>query len=227
MSTDASDSRAGDPGVPEPALVLNGVSKRLNGRSALADVSLTVVRGRVHGLVGPNGSGKTTLLRILAGLWKADSGVVERPDNTINRIGYVSQRFCLYEELTVHENLLFQARMRDCDVRSVAAAEADLDLVALRNRRASSLSGGQRQRLLIAAALLHQPTLLLLDEPTTALDAEGRRDLWELMRSEADAGAAVVLTTHEHADVQSCDVVTRLHDGRVVAAEPRSGAAAA
>jgi len=152
---------------------------------------------------------------MLAGLGSPDNGRIDRPHAALQCTGYVPQRFGLYDELTVHENLRFQARMRGCDRTAVIRAEHEFDLVTLSTRRAATLSGGQRQRLLIAAALLHRPSCVLLDEPTTALDAESRRGLWRLLRSLARADAAVVLTTHEDADARECDTVTRLSDGRI------------
>ena len=198
------------------AVVLHGVSKVIDNRTLLADVSLTVERRRIHGVIGPNGSGKTTLLRVLAGIWLPDAGRIERTDVTPHSTGYVPQRFYLYDELTVRENLRFQGRMRGCGREAVVQTEQAFNLGAFEKRRAGSLSGGQRQRLLIAAALMSRPTLLLLDEPTTALDAPSRQSLWELLQREARRGTAIVLTTHEEADVAQCDIVTRLHDGRVV-----------
>lgn len=210
MSTDALES---------PALILANVGKRIGARSILADISMSIRRGQIHGLMGPNGSGKTTLLRILAGFLGFDSGRIERHHGALERIGYVSQRFCLYDELTVRENLQFQAGMRGVSAPAVAEAERAFGLSEFVGRRATTLSGGQRQRLLIAAALMHRPTLVLCDEPTTALDSAARRSLWDLLRREARTGTTIVLTTHEEADALECDVITRLQEGRV--ANPR------
>jgi ABC-2 type transport system ATP-binding protein len=209
----------------EHALVLTKISKRIGARIALTDISISIPKGRIHGLLGPNGSGKTTLLRLLAGIWRADSGQIERRHGTQDRVCYVPQRFCLYDEMTVRENLRFQASMRGAGATAAADTEREFGLQALGARRASTLSGGQRQRLLIAAALLHRPTLVLCDEPTTALDAAARTDLWNLLHREARNGTTIVLTTHEEADARECDAVTRLHDGRI--AGPQPGAAAA
>jgi ABC-2 type transport system ATP-binding protein len=199
------------------ALILTGVSKRIGSRSAVAGISLSIHSGRIHGLLGPNGSGKTTLLRLLGGILQADNGSIERRHGPADRIGYVPQRFCLYDELTVSENLRFQARMRGADATAVEDAESKFDLRELGSRRAATLSGGQRQRLLIAAALLFRPTLVLFDEPTTALDSASRTELWAMLRREAQIGVTIVLSTHEEADARECDAVTRLQDGRIVA----------
>lgn len=200
---------------PTPAVAVRNISKSFGARAVLVDVSLTVARGEIHGLLGANGSGKTTLLRIIAGICQADSGAVDHQHGGGAMIGYAAQRFCLYDELTVGENLRFQARMRGCPQSSVADFEQQFELQLLDGQRAGRLSGGQRQRLLLAAALLHRPSLLLLDEPTTALDDESRQSLWQMLRREADHGTAIVLTTHETLDSLQCDVVTRLKDGRV------------
>lgn len=205
-----------------PALRLRDVGKSLGGRVLLSQVCLTIARGQIYGLLGPNGSGKTTLLRVLAGIWRADAGSVERPNIAIDRIGYVPQRFCLYDELTVHENLRFQARMRGLGVGKVSQVLGQFALEEFTGRRAASLSGGQRQRLLLAAAMIHRPALLLLDEPTTALDAASRESLWALLRREAAAGTTVVLTSHERVDAAACDASTELLDGRMVPAAVRA-----
>jgi ABC-2 type transport system ATP-binding protein len=202
----------------EPALVLTGVGKSIGGRALVAGISLAIARGQIHALLGPNGSGKTTLLRLIAGIWPVDTGSIERHHGPPHRIGYVPQRFGLYDELTVRENLNFQAQMRGGDLMPIEQAEREFDLAGFAMRRAGTLSGGQRQRLLLAAALLHRPTLVLCDEPTTALDRASRSDLWALLRREARAGTTVVLTTHEEADTQACDTVTQLQDGRIVVA---------
>jgi ABC-2 type transport system ATP-binding protein len=201
--------------VREPVMTLIAVSRRAGGRVALADISLVIRASEIHGLLGPNGSGKTTLLRILAGIWLPDAGRIERPGAPLARIGYVAQRFCLYDELTVSENLLFQVSMRGRPAASVARVLNEFSLEALASRRAATLSGGERQRLMLAAAMLSEPTLLLLDEPTAALDTASRRSLWSLLRREAARGTAVVLTSHELADGEQCDSTTRLSEGRL------------
>jgi ABC-2 type transport system ATP-binding protein len=200
--------------IREPVVTLTAVGRFAGGRAALADISLIVRSGEIHGLLGPNGSGKTTLLRILAGVWQPDVGRIEYPGAPV-RIGYVAQRFCLYGELTVGENLRFQAAMRGRHAIPVARVLNEFSLEALASRRAAALSDGERQRLMLAAAMLSQPTLLLLDEPTTALDTASRHSLWSLLRREAAHGTAVVLTSHELADGAQCDSTTRLNGGRL------------
>lgn len=200
--------------VREPVVTLTAVGRFAGDRVALADISLVIRAGKIHGLLGPNGSGKTTLLRILAGIWHPNVGRIAYPGAPV-RIGYVAQRFCLYDELTVGENLRFQGAMLGRNAMPVARALNEFSLEALASRRAAALSNGERQRLMLAAAMLSQPTLLLLDEPTTALDTASRRSLWSLLRREAAYGTAVVLTSHELADGAQCDSTTRLSEGRL------------
>ena len=140
------------------------------------------------------------------------------PTILLPQIGYVPQRFCYYEELTAMENLRFVARMnaRDNSRQAAELALREFDLLPIASRRAQALSGGQRQRLMLAAALLHRPSLLLLDEPTTALDAASRDALWIRLRVLAANGITCVLTTHEVADSERCDTSTALADGKLV-----------
>lgn len=200
--------------VREPVVTLTAVGRFAGDRAALADISLVIRSGEIHGLLGPNGSGKTTLLRILAGIWHPDVGRIAYPGAPV-RVGYVAQRFCLYDELTVGENLRFQGAMLGRNAMPVARALHEFSLEALASRRAAALSNGERQRLMLAAAMLSRPTLLLLDEPTTALDTASRRSLWSLLRREAAYGTAVVLTSHELGDGAQCDSTTRLSEGRL------------
>jgi ABC-2 type transport system ATP-binding protein len=197
-----------------PAIELSGVRKRYGTRLVLDGVSLRVPYGACHALLGPNGSGKSTLLRILAGLIDADGGTIIR-DVGETQIGYVPQQFCLYDELSVTENLKFQAGMRRLREARAAinAALGEFSLTALSRRRAAQLSGGERQRLMLAAALLHAPRLVLLDEPTAALDRAARADLWQLLGQLTARGAAVVLTTHEQDDARRCGTATVMAEG--------------
>jgi ABC-2 type transport system ATP-binding protein len=152
--------------------------------------------------------------------------VVRERDGYLPKIGYVPQRFCHYDELTVHENLRFIAHMRTVPLadQAIERALADFGLAQCAGSRAGALSGGQRQRLMLAAALLHGPQLLLLDEPTTALDAPSRAALWQRLSSLKQAGVTVILTTHEAGDTAFCDSCTTLSDGRVAAVSAAGGA---
>ena len=211
------------------AVAMNGANKRFGTVIALSDVYLSLRSGLCHALSGPNGSGKSTLLRMLAGLTKADSGsvaVLGKSIETLRRthafgsdVIFVPQVFSLYGDLTVTENLKFQSALRAIRPAdsAIAMSIADFELADYRNRRADQLSGGVRQRLTLAAALLQRPALLLLDEPTAALDAPSQERLWQHLQRVRAAGTTVVLTTHVAADLMRCDTVTQLAEGRVIA----------
>jgi ABC-2 type transport system ATP-binding protein len=213
-----------NPAMPSPdAVRAEAVRKSFAGHQALRGVSVQFAAGGCHALLGPNGSGKTTLLRIIGGVLAPDAGrvqalgydVVRSRDDYLPKIGYVPQRFCHYDELTVHENLRFIAHMRTVPIpdQVIERALAEFDLTACARARAGSLSGGQRQRLMLAAALLHGPQVLLLDEPTTALDAKSRTALWARLSTLKREGMTVILTTHEAGDAAYCDSCTTMSDG--------------
>jgi len=208
-----------------PAIDLRGVSKRLGDVQVLDRVTFSLEKGLRHALVGPNGSGKTTLLRMLAGLIIPDAGEahclgfdLRTPTPRLrHEVAYVTQHFSLYGELTVRENLSFAAAL--CGLRAPAGPIArvldDLDLHAYSRVRAQTLSGGSRQRLMLAAALLRQPALLLLDEPTASLDAPSRAALWRELDARRTSAMTLILTTHLPDDAERCDTVTQLVDGSV------------
>ena len=212
----------------EMAVAMTGVNKRFGQVAALHDVSLQLRTGAFHALAGANGSGKSTLLRMLAGLETADSGTLDVLGCSIeslrrahafgSRVIFVPQVFSLYGDLTVTENLRFHAVLRAIRpaASAVAMSLADFELEDYRERRADQLSGGVRQRLMLAAALLQRPALLLLDEPTAALDAHSQSRLWEHLMRVLGAGTTVVLTTHVEADLAHCHTVTRLADGLLI-----------
>ena len=214
-------------------LSVRGLAKRFGSRAAVTDVSLDLGSGEVVGFVGPNGAGKTTTLRILAGLLRADAGAghvlghdVRAAGRAVNRlVGYVPQRLALYGDLSVLENLRFRAEVYELRDPRRAAARAleDFELDPFRNQRASSLSGGWARRLQLAAALIHKPSLALLDEPTTGLDAESRQDVWRRIAAIAARGGSVIINTHDLADAEQCSRVALFYRGRVLAAgEPRA-----
>jgi len=199
-----------------PALEARGVSKRYGMRWALREASLSVARGELVGVIGPNGAGKTTLLSILAGETRADAGEVSLLPR---EIGWVPQQPALYGRLTVAENLRFFARLeRTPDVDgAVARMLAQAGLEDRANDRVEALSGGNRQRVNVAIGLLSSPEVLLLDEPSTALDPRQRERLWEFLRGLVERGTAIVYSTHNVQEAElHADRVLVLADGEVV-----------
>jgi ABC-2 type transport system ATP-binding protein len=179
-----------------PVLEVSGLSKSYGERVALRDVSFGAERGELLAVLGPNGAGKTTLLSILAGITRADTGNIVRSDG---EVGWVPQQKGLYRRLTVEENLRLFARMeRSADVEETI--ERMLDQTGLEERRhdqVSSLSGGNQQRINIAIGLIGDPSVLLLDEPSSGLDPSQRIRLWQFVSSLADAGTTVIYSTHQ------------------------------
>ena len=211
--------------VTAPAFELHNVCKRYGAVTVLDHVSLEFGAGLRHALLGPNGSGKTTLLRVLAGRIAVDSGEARccgvslrtLPTRPRPEVRYLTQHFSHYGELTVRENMQFAASMHGISdgANAVELALIDFDLLASQRQRAQTLSGGVRQRLMLAAVLLGEPRILLLDEPTAALDDNARLSFWRLMDRRRTSATTLILTTHLKEDVERCDTVTRWHDGRV------------
>ena len=185
-----------------------GVSKRYNGHDAVADLDLEIPAGAVVGVIGPSGSGKTTTIRMITGSLAPTSGTVEvlgeRPGRlsrrTRERMGYLPQQFSMYPDLSVIENVDFAASLYGLVLwrryRRRRAVLKLVDLWSVRGRRAGELSGGMRRRLELAAALVHEPRLLILDEPTAGVDIEIRRSMWEFLRDINARGTTIILTTH-------------------------------
>ncbi|HYG05154.1 MAG TPA: ABC transporter ATP-binding protein [Stenotrophomonas sp.] len=206
-----------------------GVTKRFGNFTAVDHVDLDVPRAQVYGFLGPNGSGKSTTIRMLCGLLTPSEGEIEvlglsiprQAEALRRRIGYMTQRFSLYEDLTVRENLMFLATVQDLPRARRAARVEELlqsyDLTELQKQLAGTMSGGQKQRLALAGAVVHEPQLLLLDEPTSAVDPESRRSFWEKLFDLADAGTTLLVSTHYMDEAERCHRIAILDRGRLVA----------
>ncbi len=209
------------------AIDVRGLVKRFGGRKVVDDVAIQVRRGEICGFLGPNGSGKTTTIRMLCGLLEPDAGEGRCLGHDIRtearriklRVGYMTQRFGLYEDLTLEENLDFVARAYGMRGRHevVRGALERLGLVERRNQLAGSLSGGWKQRLALAACMLHQPELLLLDEPTAGVDPKARRDFWQQIHTLAAEGLTVLVSTHYMDEAERCHRLAYISYGRLLA----------
>lgn len=203
----------------EPLIRLKGVSKHFGAVRAVSGVDLAVYPGELVGLAGPDGAGKTTLSRLAAGVLEPTAGRVE-PESR-GRVGYLTGRFSLYPELTVWENLTFFAQVYGMAPVNVSAeATRLLDWVGLlpfRDRLSGALSGGMRQKLALICAVIHKPPVLILDEPTTAVDPVARAEFWHLLRQQAGEGRAVLVTTPYLDEAEHCDRVGLLHQGLLLA----------
>jgi ABC-2 type transport system ATP-binding protein len=205
---------------------VKGLSKYFDGRPAVRDFSIRVKRGQIFGFLGPNGSGKTTTLRMLCGLLKPDGGSgtclgydILRGSAAIKReVGYMTQRFSLYEDLSIRENLHFIARIYEVRERkqAVESTLARLGLSQRGDQLAGTLSGGWKQRLALAACLLHEPHLLLLDEPTAGVDPKARREFWETIHVLAATGITVLVSTHYMDEAERCHALAYLAYGRLL-----------
>jgi ABC-2 type transport system ATP-binding protein len=213
----------------KPSIEVRGLRKEFDGVAAVEGLDLVVLEGEVFGLVGPDGAGKTTTMRMLSGALRPTGGaarvagadVVEEAEEAKRRIGYLAQRPSLYAELTVDENVQFQARLRGV-TGSVFERRRErlLSLSRLgrfRNRLAHELSGGMRQKLALACALIHEPEVLLLDEPTAGVDPVSRSEFWELLLELAGGGTTILMSTPYMEEAERCGRVGLLHGGRLLA----------
>ncbi len=213
----------------QPAIVARGLTRRFGRLVAVDQVDLAIPRARIYGFLGPNGSGKSTTIRMLCGLLEPSSGTVEvlghempRDAEQLRRqLGYMTQRFSLWDDLTVLENLEFMARIFGLDRAArrqrITELSEEYDLAAVMRQRAGTMSGGQRQRLALAAATLHRPELLLLDEPTSAVDPQSRRDFWESLFRLVERGTTILVSTHYMDEAERCHGLAILAEGRLVA----------
>ncbi|MEP7241978.1 MAG: ABC transporter ATP-binding protein [Devosia sp.] len=210
--------------MTEEVIDVRGLTKRFGERTVVDHFDIRVPKGAIYGFLGPNGSGKTTTIRMLCGLLTPDEGegtclgfdVRHEAGLIKEEVGYMTQKFSYYEDLTIRENLDFVARMYRLDRRRarVDQALADLGLADRQYQLAGSLSGGWKQRLALTACLLHEPQLLLLDEPTAGVDPKARRDFWDEIRRLSARGVTVLVSTHYMDEAVQCDFITYIAYGK-------------
>jgi len=222
-----SDSGVSDRELSRLVIDVRGLRKSFGARKVVEDLNLQVAGGEICGFLGANGSGKTTTIRLLCGLLTPDGGagtclgmdIIRDAPRIRREVGYMTQRFSLYEDLTVFENLDFVARvygMRE-HRKSAEAMMARMGLTQRAAQLAGELSGGWKQRLALAACVLHEPKLLLLDEPTAGVDAEARREFWDLIHDMAGEGLTTLVSTHYMDEAERCKRIVYLSNGRIVA----------
>jgi len=210
-----------------PAVEFHGVSKRYGTVDALKGVSLHVNRGEMFGLIGPDGAGKTTTIRLLCGLLHHDAGEIRvlghdpvKAHHAITAsVGYLSQRFSLYGDLSIDENIAFFAEIhgvRDFQARRNRLLEIT-QLTPFRSRLADRLSGGMKQKLALACTLVHEPQVIVLDEPTTGVDPVSRREFWKLLSQFLESGITILMSTPYLDEAERCHRIAMLHEGRVLA----------
>ena len=210
-----------------PAIDVRGLRKVYDGRAVVDGIDLQVGAGRICGFLGPNGSGKTTSIRMLCGLLTPDGGsgtclgldIIAQAAAIKRQVGYMTQKFGLYDDLSIRENLDFVARLFELPGRSAAVDEAleRLGLAGRQRQLAGSLSGGWKQRLALAACLIHQPRLLLLDEPTAGVDPKARRDFWDQIHALAAQGITVLVSTHYMDEAERCHDLVYIAYGKILA----------
>jgi len=206
---------------------VKGLTKSFGGKVVVDHIDLDVSEGEIVGFLGPNGSGKTTTIRMLCGLLKPDAGqgtclgldILTESDRIKLQVGYMTQRFSFYEDLTIRENLEFVARLyRLRPVQSVVDGTLErLGLVRRQDQLAGTLSGGWKQRLALAACIMHEPKLLLLDEPTAGVDPKARREFWDEIHALSGQGLTVLVSTHYMDEAERCHRIVYISAGNVIA----------
>ena len=208
------------------AIDVKGLTKRFGKKVAVDHIDIAVPQGEVWGFLGPNGSGKTTTIRMLCGLLHVDDGngtclgldIRTQSEQIKRQVGYMTQRFSFWEDLSIRENLEFVARLYGLKDRKakVDATLERLGLVKRQRQLAGELSGGWKQRMALAACMLHNPKLLLLDEPTAGVDPKARRDFWEQIHALSDEGLTVLVSTHYMDEAERCDRIVYILNGKLV-----------
>jgi len=224
----ASMSNAAEKNGNGLAIDVKGLTKKFGSKVAVDHIDIAVPKGQVWGFLGPNGSGKTTTIRMLCGLLTADEGsgtclgldIRTQPEAIKRQVGYMTQRFSFWEDLSIRENLEFVARLYELPDRRrrVDQTLERLGLTKRQDQLAAHLSGGWKQRLALAACLLHDPQLLLLDEPTAGVDPKARRDFWEQIHGLSDRGLTVLVSTHYMDEAERCDRIVYILNGKLVTA---------
>lgn len=212
---------------PDAAIRAEGLARRFGAVEAVRDASFTVAHGEIFGLVGPDGAGKTTIMRMLAGVLLPDAGairlggvdVIAEPERAKAQLSYMPQRFGLYEDLTVAENIRFYGELFGVPRRQRRERGGELlaaaGLASFRDRLAGRLSGGMKQKLGLVCALIHTPSVLLLDEPTTGVDPVSRRDFWAILYNLRESGVTIVLSTAYMDEAERCSRLALVHEGRI------------
>ncbi len=207
------------------AIKTNNLSKQFGDLIAVNQLNLTIEKGSIYGFLGPNGCGKSTTIRMLCGLLTPTSGTVnvmgfdipKQAEALKRQVGYMTQKFSLYTDLSVHENLEFMGRIFGIEHRALKKRIDELvsiySLTGQRTQRAASMSGGQKQRLALAASVLHKPSMLFLDEPTSAVDPENRRDFWEKLFDLSESGTTILVSTHYMDEAERCHKLAILDKG--------------
>lgn len=208
------------------AIDVHGMTKRFGSLTAVNRVDLQVRTGEICGFLGPNGSGKTTFIRMLCGLLQADEGsgtclghnVISESEAIKRQVGYMTQKFSFYEDLTISENLDFVARMYSIEERHEAVRKSleRLGLAGRKDQLAGQLSGGWKQRLALAACMIHNPKLLLLDEPTAGVDPKARREFWEEIHQLAGQGLTFLIATHYMDEAERCHRLAFILNGNLL-----------
>ena len=209
------------------AIDVHGLTKRFGSKVAVDHVDIAVPSGEVWGFLGPNGSGKTTTIRMLCGLLHPDDGsgtcldldVITQSEQIKRQVGYMTQKFSFWEDLSIRENLEFVARLYGLEDREAKVDHTlkRLGLVKRQNQLAGELSGGWKQRMALAACMLHEPKLLLLDEPTAGVDPKARRDFWEEIHALSEEGLTVLVSTHYMDEAERCDRIVYILNGKLIA----------
>ncbi|EPO0005140.1 MULTISPECIES: ABC transporter ATP-binding protein [Vibrio] len=213
--------------MTEYAIQAENVVKKFGDFTAINNITLNVLKGSIYGFLGPNGCGKSTTIRVLTGLLSPSEGNVDvlgleipkQSELLRLKIGYMTQKFSLYDDLTVQENLEFIGQIFGMETKALKARiEEQLStygLDQLRKQRVGGMSGGQKQRLSLAAATMHKPELLFLDEPTSAVDPENRRDFWEQLFDLSDQGTTILVTTHYMDEAERCHRLAIMEAGEI------------